>query len=136
MALRAAVGELRKAAAEGRLTTREAYKRGVPRQPNDKHTFRNDLNVGDTGPTGSDVTPHPRTHRFFRDFIGHNEALSDSRTLIDADRANVGSRGSFTVVIAPPLNAYGDPIQHFDDLDLGLNKFGIDQTGLIPQFMA
>ncbi len=34
------------------------------------------------------------------------------------------------------LNAYGNPIKHFGDLDLGLNKFVADQTGPIKQFLA
>lgn len=34
------------------------------------------------------------------------------------------------------LNAYGNPIKHYGDLDLGLNKFKLDQTGPIQRFMA
>lgn len=34
------------------------------------------------------------------------------------------------------LNAYGNPIKHFGDLDLGLDKFKIDQTGPIKRFLA
>jgi Protein of unknown function (DUF1552) len=34
------------------------------------------------------------------------------------------------------LNAYGNPIKHFGDLDLGLNKLIADQTGPITQFMS
>ncbi|MEI8381388.1 MAG: DUF1552 domain-containing protein [Planctomycetota bacterium] len=34
------------------------------------------------------------------------------------------------------LNAYGNPIKHYGDLDLGLNKFKMDQTGPIQQFMT
>jgi len=34
------------------------------------------------------------------------------------------------------LNAYGNPIKHFGDLDLGLNKYTADQTGPIKRFMA
>ena len=34
------------------------------------------------------------------------------------------------------LNAYGNPIKHYGDLDLGLNKFVADQTGPIKRFMA
>lgn len=33
------------------------------------------------------------------------------------------------------LNAYGNPISHYGDLDTGLSKFGIDQTGSIRQFV-
>ena len=34
------------------------------------------------------------------------------------------------------LNAYGNPIKHFGDLDLGLNKYTTDQTGPIKRFFA
>ncbi|QOV92355.1 DUF1552 domain-containing protein [Humisphaera borealis] len=34
------------------------------------------------------------------------------------------------------LNAYGNPIKHYGDLDLGLNKFTPDQTGPIRQFLS
>lgn len=33
------------------------------------------------------------------------------------------------------LNAYGNPIKHFGDVDPGLARFGIDQTGPIKQFL-
>ena len=34
------------------------------------------------------------------------------------------------------LNAYGNPIKHFGDLDLGLNKLIADQTGPIKRFLS
>ena len=34
------------------------------------------------------------------------------------------------------LNAYGNPIKHYGDLDLGLNKHMQDQTGPIKRFLA
>lgn len=34
------------------------------------------------------------------------------------------------------LNAYGNPVEHYGALDVGLNKFGINQTGPIKQFLA
>lgn len=34
------------------------------------------------------------------------------------------------------LNAHGNPIKHFGDLDLGLNKFKLDQTGPIERFLT
>ena len=34
------------------------------------------------------------------------------------------------------LNSYGNPIKHYGDLDVGLNKFQADQTGPIKHFMA
>ena len=34
------------------------------------------------------------------------------------------------------LNAFGNPIEHYGAHDVGLNKFGIDQTGPIRQFLV
>lgn len=34
------------------------------------------------------------------------------------------------------LNAYGNPIKHYGDLDLGLDKFKADQTGPIKRFIV
>ena len=34
------------------------------------------------------------------------------------------------------LNAYGNPIPHYGAIDTGLSKYGIDQTGAIPQFLG
>jgi hypothetical protein len=41
----------------------------------------------------------------FRYFMGRNEMLSDSKTLIDADQAYVNSRGSFDAVIVSLLTS-------------------------------
>ena len=34
------------------------------------------------------------------------------------------------------LNAYGNDVEHFGALDVGLNKFGIDQRGPIREFLG
>ena len=34
------------------------------------------------------------------------------------------------------LNAYGNPIPHYGDMDTGLTKFGIDQSGAIREFLG
>ena len=34
------------------------------------------------------------------------------------------------------LNAHGNPIKHYGDLDVGLNKFQSDQTGPIRRFLS
>ena len=34
------------------------------------------------------------------------------------------------------LNAYGNPIEHYGAVDTGLDKFGMDQLGAIPQFLG
>ena len=41
----------------------------------------------------------------FRYFLGRNETLSDSKTLIDADRAYVDNEGSFDEVIVSLLTS-------------------------------
>jgi Protein of unknown function (DUF1585) len=41
----------------------------------------------------------------FRFYLGRNETLSDSQTLIDADRAYVNSGGSFKAVIVSLLTS-------------------------------
>ena len=41
--------------------------------------------------------------------------------------------GNFYTTI---LNAYGNPVEHYGDFDLGLNKFGIDQRGAIKRFLS
>jgi hypothetical protein len=34
------------------------------------------------------------------------------------------------------LNAYGNPIEHYGAFDTGLNKFELDQSGPIKQFLG
>lgn len=34
------------------------------------------------------------------------------------------------------LNAYGNPIKHYGDFDTGLTSLGINQSGVIPQFLG
>ena len=34
------------------------------------------------------------------------------------------------------LNAYGNPIEHYGDLDLTMQRNGLDQTGAIDRFIA
>ena len=41
----------------------------------------------------------------FRYFLGRNESLSDSKTLIDADTAYLDSKGSFDEVIVSLLTS-------------------------------
>ncbi|MBL6705437.1 MAG: DUF1585 domain-containing protein, partial [Planctomycetaceae bacterium] len=41
----------------------------------------------------------------FRFFMGRNEMLSDSQTLIDADKAYTGSGGSFKAVVVSLLTS-------------------------------
>ncbi|OYV05681.1 MAG: hypothetical protein CFE26_10325, partial [Verrucomicrobiales bacterium VVV1] len=52
----------------------------------------------------------------FRYFMGRNETLSDSKTLMDADNAYVQSNGSFDAVILSLLTSdsfiYRKPVTH------------------------
>ena len=52
----------------------------------------------------------------FRYFLGRNESLSDSKTLIDADQAYVESRGSFDALVVSLLTSdsfvYRQPIKN------------------------
>ena len=34
------------------------------------------------------------------------------------------------------LKAYGNPLEHFGAVEAGLDKFGMDQLGAIPQFLG
>lgn len=51
---------------------------------------------------------------------------------------NYGEQGHKTLgnFYTTLLNAYGNPVKHYGDLDSGLTRFGIEQTGAIKQFMG
>ncbi len=64
--------ELRKAAAEGRLVTREDYAREVQRLLDDPDHFRGQIDPSLNGKHySSNVTSHPKLIRFFREFFGY-----------------------------------------------------------------
>lgn len=68
--------ELVRAAEEGRLNTREDYRREVERLLSDKDYYRGQIDPTLNGKHyQSNETPHPRTVRFFRDFFGYPAAL-------------------------------------------------------------
>ena len=66
----------------------------------------------------------------------------------DAAKLNLGSRyirlpgygqeGHKTLgnLYTTLLNVCGNPIKHYGEFDLGLNKYRIDQTGPIKQFLS
>ena len=67
---------LLKAAAEGRLVTKEDYKREVLRLLADQNYYRGPVDPGISGMhLGSLQTPHPRIVRFFREFFGYPLAV-------------------------------------------------------------
>jgi hypothetical protein len=51
---------------------------------------------------------------------------------------NYGDQGHKTLgnLYTTLLNAHGNPVKHYGDLDPGLGRFGIDQTGAIKQFLG
>jgi hypothetical protein len=68
--------ELVRAAAEGRLTSREDYRREVQRLLQDETYYRGQVDSTLNGKHyRSNETSHPRTIRFFRDFFGYAGSL-------------------------------------------------------------
>ncbi|MEC7566417.1 MAG: DUF1588 domain-containing protein [Planctomycetota bacterium] len=68
--------ELVKAAAEGRLHTRDDYRREVQRLLNDDHYYRGQIDSSLNGKHyRSNETSHPRIVRFFREFFGYPGSL-------------------------------------------------------------
>ncbi|MFK7790883.1 MAG: DUF1552 domain-containing protein [Phycisphaeraceae bacterium] len=67
---------------------------------------------------------------------GHNTKMNLGRRYIRLPK--YGDEGHKTLGnwYTSMLNAYGNPIEHYGALDTGLDKYGIDQKGAIPQFLA
>ena len=63
---------LAKAAAEGRLNTKEDYRREVVRLLADENYFKGQI---DPAINNSDVVSHPKVVRFFREFFGYPNAV-------------------------------------------------------------
>ena len=82
--------KLRQAEEQGRLNTRDDYRREVLRLLDDKTSPR----------VRQSIIRHA-----FRFFLGRNEMLSDSRTLMDADKAYLQSGGSFRAVVVSLLTS-------------------------------
>jgi len=66
---------LAKAAAEGRLNTKDDYKREVLRLLNDQQYFRGPIDPSLNGNPRSHVVAQPKIIRFFREFFGYAGAL-------------------------------------------------------------
>lgn len=66
---------LLQAAAQGRLSTREDYKREVLRLLDDKTYYADEIDPNMGGKVVRTVVSHPRINRFFRDFFGYPMAL-------------------------------------------------------------
>jgi cytochrome c553 len=92
---------LSQAASEGRLTTRDDYRREVERLLEDKNYFRGPVDPALNGKhIQSHIVSHPRLVRFFRDFFGYTGALKvfkDSPRsggyYQNADRGHTGTPG-------------------------------------------
>lgn len=66
---------LLKAAAEGKLTTREDYRREVVRLLADENYYRGPIDPAfSTSKSKSPITSHPKINRFFREFFGYPAA--------------------------------------------------------------
>ncbi len=77
--------KLFQAAEEGRLATREDFKREVTRLLEDPTLFRGSVDdYASTGKVKSHVVSHPKIIRFFREFFGYPNA---PKVFKDADRA-------------------------------------------------
>ncbi|MCC9609179.1 DUF1588 domain-containing protein [Blastopirellula sp. JC732] len=93
--------QLLRAAEEGRLNTREDYRREVERLLNDQNYYSGQIDPTLNGKHyRSNETPHPRTVRFFRDFLGYPGALKvfkdSSRSLgkyMNPERGTQGTPG-------------------------------------------
>ena len=92
---------LLKAAAEGRLSTREDYQREVLRLLDDKTYYFGSIDPsGNTSKVVSHAVSHPRTMRFFREFFGYPNApkvfkdVERSQGVYqNADRGTLGTSG-------------------------------------------
>ncbi len=93
--------QLVEAARQGRLTTRDDYRREVTRLLNDQEYYRGQVDPSLNGKHfQSNETSHPRTVRFFRDFFGYPAALkvfkdssrSDGKYM-NPDRGSQGTPG-------------------------------------------
>lgn len=101
------------AAQQGRLNTREDYKREVTRLLADQNLFRGGVDeTMNTGKVKSVIVSHPKTIRFFREFFGYPNApkvFKDTdralRLYQNPDRGTLGTSGSL-VDEADQLVAY------------------------------
>jgi hypothetical protein len=92
---------LRAAAASGRLSTKEDYRREVTRLLADKTYYRGPVDRGISGKhLQSHVTSHPRIIRFFRDFFGYplapkvfKDAERNGGIYQNPDRGSLGTPG-------------------------------------------
>lgn len=90
-----------KAAEEGRLTTKEDYRREITRLIDDPNYYRGVIDPALSGlPTESTINSHPRFIRFFRDFFGYPMAVKvfkDSKRsgghYVNADRGSTQTPG-------------------------------------------
>jgi hypothetical protein len=95
--------QLVKAAQDGRLNTREDFKREVIRLLNDPQYYHGQVDKTLNGNFQSNSTSHPKVVRFFREFFGYPNALKvfkDSNRLgiyRNPDRGTTGTPGVLTL---------------------------------------
>lgn len=67
---------------------------------------------------------------------GDNTRLDISRRYIRLPAYGKDGHKTLGNLYTTLLNAYGNPIDHYGSQDVGLNRFGIDQTGPIEHFLG
>lgn len=87
-------------------------------------------------PDGGEAHHSQGTEYPFIVMSGKNARLDIGRRYIRLP--NYGQQGHKTLGnwYTTILNAYGHSIDHYGSMDVGLNKFQIDQTGPIEQFLG
>lgn len=91
---------LLKAAAEGKLQSKEDYRREVERLLADKEYYRGEVDPAfSTSKSKSPVTSHPRINRFFREFFGYPGA---AKVFKDPERSNGYYRNPRRGTLATP----------------------------------
>lgn len=77
---------LMKAAIDGKLRTKEDYKREVERLLKDKNYYKNQIDPAVSGKHGaSHSTSHPKINRFFREFFGYPSAVKVFKDVMRGD---------------------------------------------------
>lgn len=100
--------KLAEAAEQGRLATREDFKREVTRLLEDTELFRGSVDDSmTTGKVTSHVVPHPKIIRFFREFFGYTNA-----TKVFKDRERSGG-----IYQNPDRGTFGTPGFLVDEAD-------------------
>ncbi len=122
---------LLEAAEQGRLATREDFKREVTRLLKDPTLFRGSVDeTNTTGKVTSHVVSHPRIVRFFREFFGYPNATKVFKDVQraynqyqNADRGTLGTAGSLVDEADQIVSYYVDQDQNVFENILTTEKF-------------